>query len=158
MLLEFGAGAQAGQPCQQGEVGLAAAAEGGRLGGLETAAGDLEGLLGLVGFEQQQQPPHLLAAGDLQGGNHMGPGARKGRQIGLIGGATRAVAQEVGAGAQQLGTGLENLGREALFWRAIQPQLQGAEHGLGVAGRADPQQSEVIDRQVQRVWVAGDRL
>jgi hypothetical protein len=68
------------------------------------------------------------------------------------------MAQNIGAGTQELSPGLERLGGEAVGGRAILTPLQGAEDGLGVARRTDPEKSEVIDRQVQRVPVAWVRL
>jgi hypothetical protein len=31
----------------------------------------------------------------------------------------------------------------------VKAQLEGAEHGLGIGGRADTQQPEVVERQIQ---------
>ena len=142
-------GGQGGLPGQQGEVGLATAAEDRGLGGLQAAAGQGQHIQGLARLQEEQQSGHLPAGGNLQGGHQGFWSIRKGSEIGLIVGPPVGVAQEIGTGPEQVGSGPQGLVRVALLRCPVKAQLEGAEHGLGIGGRADTQQPEVVERQIQ---------
>ena len=144
-LLSGGAAGQAGEKAQ---VGLAAAAQGRCLGGLQGATGQLEGLLRLAGLQQQQQPGHLQGAGNIER-RHGIRTAGQGGELGFVGPSSLAIAEQIGALVQQPGPGLQGLGGETLVGHPIQTLVQGAQHRLGIAGRADAEQSEMVDREVQ---------
>ncbi len=140
---------QAGQTGQQRQIPLATAAQHRGIGGLQGPAGQLEALQGAAGFQEQQQPAGLQGVGQLQGWHQAVGAAHQSRQLGLVFGAALAIGQQVGTGPEQLGAGLESFDRVALFGRTVQALLQGIENSLGIAGPADAQQPEVVDRQFQ---------
>ena len=141
-----------GQGClsrQQGEVGFASAPQGRGLGGMEGAGGQGEGIKGLTCLQEQQQTGHLPAGGDLQGRDQLFLGRGQGGEVRFVGGPPFAVAEQIGAGPQQISPGLQGVHGVALVRRPIQPQLQGAKHGLGIGRRAHAEQPEMVKRQVQ---------
>ncbi|MFO0004116.1 MAG: hypothetical protein ACK559_23590, partial [bacterium] len=101
----------------------------------------------MSGLQKQQQAWHLAAARDFKSRHHRGIGPCQSGQIGLVASAAFAVAEQIGAGAQQFGPPQQGLRCKAVIGKPIESLLQGAQHGLGIAGRADTQQAEVIDRQ-----------
>ena len=132
-----------------GQVGLATAAQGRGLGGLEIAAGQVEAFQGLTGLQQQQQAGHLLGGGQFKG-SHQGFTPRsQSREGGFVGGATVAVAEHFGTGTQQVRSGLKSFLCVGLGRRAIEPKLKGAEHSLGIGRRADTEQTEMVNGQIQ---------
>ena len=148
----------AGQTRHQGEVGFTAAAEGGGLGGLETAAGQLEGLGSEACFPEEDQTADFTGGRNHQGRDRARVPLGDGRQFGLVALTTAAVGQEVGTLAKQLRPGFERLRRESIFRRSIEALLEGAENALGVDGRTDAQEAKVVDRQFQPKPLSAARL
>ena len=158
LLLQLAGGRNAGQTSQEQEIGFAATAEGGRLGRLQRAAGQLEGLQGLPPLHQQQQPAHLAGGGNLQGRLQAGVRVGQARQLRFVGGAPIGVGEQVGAGPQQLRPRLQGFVCKSPVGQTVQAGLQGAQDPLGIGGRRHAQQAEVVDRQVQSDDEAWPRL
>ena len=150
----LGAG-QAGEGRQQAEIGFPAAAQGWGLGGLQGPVHQLEHLQVLARLMQQQQAPQFLVAAQLQARLQGLAALAKGGELGFVGAAPLRVAEQVGALAQQGVAHLQGVEGEALVGDAVEPLLQGAEHGLHVRGRTDAEQPEMIDRQFQPWCSAG---
>ncbi len=140
---------QTGRTSQQRQIPLPAATQHRRVGGLQGATGQLEALQGLARLQQQQQSAGLQGVGQIKGWHQGVAPTNKGRQVGLVFGAARAIGQQVGTCPQQLGAGLEGFGGVALLGRTIQALLQSMQNHLGVAATSDAQQPEMVDRQFQ---------
>ena len=153
--VQVGGSGKAGQSRQDGEVGIAAIAENGCLGWLQGSAHQLETLQGLARFEQQQQTCHFHAGRDIEGRQHGLAAAGKGRQVRFVGLAPAPIAEQVGTGPEQLFPGPQGVLGQSMLWGAVDPLLQGEQQRLQVAGRADSEQPEMIDRQFQSGPVAG---
>ena len=75
--------------------------------------------------------------------------AGKGRQVRFVGLAPAPIAEQVGTGPEQLSPGPQGVLAQSMLWGAVDPLLQGEQQRLQVAGRADSEQPEMIDRQFQ---------